>query len=150
MRNRIILCFLLCILLITSSVCAVYADSSERREAVSTSSSIYWIDSGTLDSILSRSASPIASGTIEGELIDVKQTRETVTPSDANGLKAIMLTLIGDYETVTTDYTYQSSNGYYSHSITTERDWSWIMSCALFVVVIWCVFRGVVAILCRR
>lgn len=150
MRNRIILCFLLCILLISTSVCSVYADSTERREALSTSSAIYWIDNNTIDSILSRSAAPIANGLIEGELVDVQQTREVVRPQDANGLKAIMLTLIGDYETVTTDYTYQSSNGYYSHSITTERDWSWIMTCALFVVVVWCVFRGVVAILCRR
>ena len=105
MRNRIILCFLLCILLVTSSVCAIYADSTERREVISTSSALYWIDGGTLDSLLSRSAAPIASGILEGELVDVKQTRETVTPSDANGLKAIMLTLIGDYE---------NNNHYYS------------------------------------
>lgn len=150
MRNRIIICFLLCILLISTSVCSVYADITEKREAISTSSAIYWIDNNTIDSILSRSAAPIVNGLIEGELVDVQQTREVVRPQDANGLKAIMLTLIGDYETVTTDYTYQSSSGYYSHSITTERDWSWIMTCALFVVVVWCVFRGVVAILCRR
>lgn len=145
-----ILCFLLCILLVASSVCSIYATDTERRDNVSSSGAIYWIDGGTLDTILSRSAAPIASNVIEGELVKVEQTRETVRPQDANGLKAIMLTLIGDYETVTTDYTYQSSNGYYSHSITTERDWSWIMTCALFVVVMWCVFRGVVAILCRR
>lgn len=78
----------------------------------------------------------------------VSVTRETVTPQDANGLKAIMLELIGDYETVVTDYTYQSgSSGYYSHSISIERDWSWIFTCSLFIVVIYCVFRAVGGIL---
>lgn len=85
------------------------------------------------------------------KLKGVSVTRQTVTPQDSNGLKSIMLGLIGDYETVVTDYTYQSgSSGYYSHSINIERDWSWIMTCALFIVVIYCVFRAVGGILTWR
>ena len=93
--------------------------------------------------------SPIISDVPEGELVDVRSIVNTVTPSDANGLKAIMLTLIGDYETVVTDYTYQNNNNYYTHSIQIERDWSWLASCFLFIVVIYCTIRGIVAILCK-
>ena len=125
----------------------VYAAERESRENISTAPVVSFND--LLDILDSRSTAPI-SGALEGELVDIQQTRTTVSADDATGLKAIILGLIGNYETVTTDYTYQSSNGYYSHSITTERDWAWICSLALFVVVIWCVFRGVVAILCRK
>ena len=83
-------------------------------------------------------------------LRSVNVSNERITANDANGFKAIMLSLIGDYETVITDYTYQSgSSGYYSHSISIERDWSWIWSCIMFIVCIYCTFRAVGGILCR-
>lgn len=75
-------------------------------------------------------------------LKSVNVSNQRVSASDATGLKAIMLELIGDYETVVTDYVYQSSNGYTSHSITIERDWSWIFSCSTFMLVLFCVFRA--------
>ena len=92
---------------------------------------------------------PIINTLPEGDLVEVKEVRKSVTPSDSNGLKAIVLSLIGDYETVITDYTYQSSNGYYSHSIQIERDWSWIVSACIFALVIFCTIRGIVALACR-
>lgn len=92
---------------------------------------------------------PIINTLPEGDLVEVKEVRKSVTPSDSNGLKAIILSLIGDYETVVTDYTYQSSNGYYSHSIQIEQDWSWIISACIFALVIYCTIRGIVALACR-
>lgn len=80
-------------------------------------------------------------------LKSVNVSNERVTANDTNGLKSIMLGLIGDYETVVTDYVYQNTSGYTTHSITIERDWSWILTCCLFIVVIYCVFRAVGGIL---
>ena len=78
------------------------------------------------------------------ELVSIEETRTVISADDATGLKAIMLDLIGDYETVITDYTYQSgSSGYYSHSISIERDYAWIWSCVVFIVVVYCTFRGI-------
>lgn len=75
---------------------------------------------------------------------------DRISASDSTGFKSVMLSLIGDYETVVTDYTYQSGgSGYLSHSINVERDWSWIMSCAMFMLVVFCVFRLVGGFLCR-
>lgn len=66
-----------------------------------------------------------------------------LSASDTSGLHAVILSLIGDYNPIVKDYTYQSSNGYTSHSIDIQPDWSWIASCAVFMLVIFCVFRFV-------
>lgn len=84
------------------------------------------------------------------QLKSVSVSNERITAEDATGFKAIMLSLIGDYETTVTDYTYQSgSSGYYSHSINVERDWSWILSCCGFFLVVYCVLRTIGGLLCN-
>lgn len=84
------------------------------------------------------------------QLVNVEQTRQTVTPSDANGLKAVLLTILGDYETVVTDYEYRNNNNtYMSHSIAIEQDYAWICSACIFGLVIYCTFRAIGGILCR-
>ena len=50
----------------------------------------------------------------------VEVNRISVSPSDANGLKSVVLSLIGDYETIVTDYTY--SNGPYTDGKQSRRD----------------------------
>lgn len=83
-------------------------------------------------------------------LKSVSVSNERITASDATGFKAVMLSLIGDYETTVTDYTYQSgTSGYYSHSINVERDWSWILSCSGFFLVVFCVFRIIGGLICK-
>lgn len=66
-----------------------------------------------------------------------------VSASDTSGLHAVLLTLIGDYNPIVKDYTYTSTQGYTTHSIDIQPDWSWIMTAALFIVVIFCLFRFV-------
>lgn len=83
------------------------------------------------------------------ELKSVNVSNERVSASDSSGFKAVMLTVLGDYETVVTDYVYQNQSGYTTHSITIERDWSWIMSAAMLIVVTFCTFLSVSTILKR-
>ena len=64
-----------------------------------------------------------------------------ISSSDTTGLHSLLLSLIGDYNPIVKDYTYTSSNGYTSHSIDISPDWSWIMTAALFIIVIYCLFR---------
>lgn len=79
----------------------------------------------------------------EGDLIitDTKTEVLRVSANDTSGLHSVILTLIGDYNPIVKDYTYQSTQGYTSHSIDIQPDWSWIASCFVFVVVLFCVFR---------
>lgn len=81
------------------------------------------------------------------EKVEIKSKK--ISSSDANGLKSVLLDMIGDYEAVITDYTYQNYNGTTQHSINVEKDWSWIMSCAMFIVVVYCVFRAIGGIICK-
>lgn len=87
---------------------------------------------------------------IEPRLVEAKQTKQTVQPSDANGFKAVLLTILGDYETVVTDYTYQNNSNYYSHSIEIEQDYAWICSAAMLGLIVFCTFRIIGGMLCKR
>lgn len=83
------------------------------------------------------------------QLVNVKSTVKRVSASDSNGFKAVILGMIGDYETVITDYTYSSGSGYTNHSISIERDYAWIWSCILFIVAVYCTFRIIGGMLCK-
>ena len=78
----------------------------------------------------------------------VEITSKRVSAENSNGLKAVILGMIGDYETVITDYTYNNGS-YTSHSISIERDYAWIWSAILLVVVMYCVFRAIGGIICK-
>lgn len=117
------------------------------------------VDNSSLDSRLDSLSALVASGSAvsssvssdlpEMRLMSVNVSSERVSSSSANGFKKIVLNMIGDYETIITDYTY-SNGSYTSHSIDITPDWSWILSCGVFALVLFCVFRLVGGILCSR
>lgn len=78
------------------------------------------------------------------------QALDPVTPSNSNGLKAILLDILGDYSAITVEYRYTNSNGTYNYLREVQPDYVWIGSAALFIVLIWCTFKLGGAILCRR
>lgn len=63
------------------------------------------------------------------------------SPSNTTGLKSVVLSVIGDYETTVTDYTYQSYSGSTQHSINVEPDYAWICTAAIFLVCLYSMFR---------
>lgn len=75
--------------------------------------------------------------------VEIVRSSSPVSPNEANGLKKLMLQLIGDYDMTTCEYTYTSSNGYTSKQVTTEPDYSWMISAGLFIMVLWSLFRFV-------
>lgn len=75
---------------------------------------------------------------------------DPVTSSDANGLKAIMLDLLGDYEGVVVEYAYENNNGYTSYVREVQPDYPWLISAAVFCIVLYCVFRLGAKVLCNR
>lgn len=74
-------------------------------------------------------------------LQDVKTESLRISSSDTSGFHAVILGLIGDYNPIVKDYVYQSTQGYSSHSIEITPDWSWIASAAIFLCIIFCLFR---------
>lgn len=74
----------------------------------------------------------------------------SVTPQQTNGFKALMLTFLGNYDTVVTDYTYQNTSGYYTHVVDVECDFAWICSSGILAILLFCTFRFLGGLVCRQ
>ena len=138
--RRISLVFLF-ILLFGCLFCFADSDSSDSLSLDS---------SGEGSSVLRYPSS--RSDDLGAEVVEVQNLR--ISPSDTSGLHAIILTLLGDYNpiAVTTSYQYPSGTGYQTrYQVDVEPDWSWISTAAIFLVIIFCVFKLVGGLFsCKR
>lgn len=75
---------------------------------------------------------------------------DPVTPSNSNGLKKILLDVLGDYSAIQIEFRYLNTNGTYSYIREVQPDYVWLCSAALFAILIWCTFKLGGAILCKR
>lgn len=64
-----------------------------------------------------------------------------VTPSDTSGVKAVLLSFIGNYDPPIVQFEYTTNNNYkqYVHEI--QPDFVWICSFALIALFIYCLFK---------
>lgn len=71
------------------------------------------------------------------------------TPIPTGTLRSVLASVIGPYSPVVVQYQYTSgTNTQYLREIL--PDYEWMFNCALFAMIIWCVFRIWGALLCRR
>lgn len=77
----------------------------------------------------------------EFTLTSVDTVVKSSTPQNTNGLKSVVLSVIGNYETTVTDYTYTTYNGSTQHSINVEPDYPWIWTTIIFIVCLYSMFR---------
>lgn len=83
--------------------------------------------------------------------VSILKSVAPVTPSDATGLKAVLLEFIGDYDPVIVEYEYRNQNSQYSSYLReVQPDYPWLVSCGLLIVVIYCIFRLGGALFCKR
>lgn len=64
-----------------------------------------------------------------------------ITPEGTTGLKSVLLSLIGDYDAIVVEYEYTGSNNYTNYLREVQPDYVWLCSAAIFLVVIYSVFR---------
>lgn len=64
-----------------------------------------------------------------------------VTPSDTSGVKAVLLSFIGDYDPPVVQYEYTTNNNYKSYVNEIQPDYVWICSFALIALFIYCLFK---------
>lgn len=64
-----------------------------------------------------------------------------VTPSDTNGVKAVLLSFIGNYDPPVIQYEYTTSNSYKQYVNEIQPDYVWICSFALIALFIYCLFK---------
>lgn len=91
---------------------------------------------------------PVFASSSDRVLYDEVETVSTdvlrISASDTSGFHAVILGLLGDYNpiAVTTSYQYPSGNTYQTrYQVDVEPDWSWICTAAIFIVIIFCLFR---------
>nr|DAJ87554.1 MAG TPA: hypothetical protein [Inoviridae sp.] len=104
------------------------------------------VPSFTLDEVLS--ALPDGFGSPDVVSDDVVLTGVSrvsippVTPSSTTGLKAALLSVLGNYDPVVVVYQYNaSSSGYSSYATDIQPDYVWIASAVLLCLVILCLFK---------
>lgn len=78
----------------------------------------------------------------DAEITDISvMSLSPITPDDTSGLKAVLLSLIGDYDPVIIEYEYESSNGYTNYLREVQPDYVWLCSVGLFAIIVYCIFR---------
>lgn len=64
-----------------------------------------------------------------------------VTPSDTSGVKAVLLSFIGNYDPPVVQYEYTTANNYKQYVNEIQPDYVWICSFALIALFIYCLFK---------
>ena len=64
-----------------------------------------------------------------------------VTPSDTTGVKAVLLSFIGNYDPPVVQYEYTTSNNYKQYVNDIQPDYVWICSFSLIALFIYCLFK---------
>lgn len=65
-----------------------------------------------------------------------------VIPSDATGLKQVLLQFLGNYDPVIVEYRYMNSNNTtYSYLREVQPDYVWMASFLLLMLFVYCLFR---------
>lgn len=100
----------------------------------------------TLDEVLSALPESFGSPDVVSEDVVLTGVSRVsippVTPSSTTGLKAALLTVLGNYDPVVVVYQYStSSSGYSSYATDIQLDYVWIASAVLLCLVIWCLFK---------
>lgn len=100
----------------------------------------------TLDEVLSALPESFGSPDVVSEDVVLtgisRVSVPPVTPSSTTGLKAALLSVLGNYDPVVVVYQYStSSSGYSSYATDIQPDYAWIASSVLLCLVIWCLFK---------
>lgn len=64
-----------------------------------------------------------------------------VTPTDTSGVKAVLLSFIGNYDPPIVQYEYTTNNNYKQYVNEIQPDYVWICSFALIALFIYCLFK---------
>lgn len=105
-------------------------------EAVSDGDSVYVL-SGDLPYAESSGSVPDDMQYVGSQLYSLSP----VTPSNTSGFKAVLLGLLGNYDTIVTVHTYESSSSSYRTVTDVQPDYVWLSGAALLLLLIYCLFR---------
>lgn len=141
--KRFLFCVCLCLSVLGTSTMALYGVGDDTTPT--DQSSVQYLQSP--DVYITNEISTVED---LGEYVGTSvYALSPVRPTDATGLKRVMLELIGSYDAIVVEHEYQSNNNYSNYLREIQPDYPWLCSCGLFVVVLFCILRGGFAVLCK-
>ena len=105
------------------------------------------------ESTAAASDEPAESVALDDSIVDsdiALTSLPPVTPSDSNGFKAVLLSLVGNYDPVVVEHSYTTNNGYVNKTVEISPDYAWLASAAIVLVLCYCIFKAGGAVLCKR
>lgn len=100
---------------------------------------------------LPRNARIITADDIEPTDVEISvQALDPIKSSNSNGLKAILLNILGDYSAIQVEMRYTNTNGTYSYVREIQPDYVWFASAGIFALLLFCTCKAGGAILCRK
>ena len=104
--------------------------------------------SSVSEALAEPSPEPLPSPSVDLILTDreadeiVVYALDPITPANTTGLKSVLLGILGPYENIVTEYRYQNYNStQYSYLREITPDYPWFGSLAVFLVLLFSVFR---------
>lgn len=120
------------------------SEVSTIKDDVSTLSQSSSFSNPSTEDVVSSEDNPSLGPTVEEPVVTGVSIYSVspVTPSDTNGLKAVLLGLIGNYDAIVVEYEYRNpNNNYNSYLREIQPDYVWIASFCMLALVVYCVFR---------
>lgn len=107
----------------------------ELPAEVSPGGNTIYVVGDVMDNDGATSANPVLTDTV------VTYGLAPVSPSDTSGVKAVLLSFIGNYDPPIVQYEYTTSNSYKQYVNEIQPDYVWICSFALIALFIYCLFK---------
>lgn len=93
----------------------------------------------------------IKSSSLEGMYaIDPQSALAPVTPSNTSGLKSVLLSILGNYDPIVAEYQYVGSGSYNNYIREIQPDYVWLTSAAIFAILLYCTWRILGGLVCRK
>ena len=107
----------------------------ELPAEVSPGGNTIYVVGDVMDNVGASSANPVLTDAV------VAYGLAPVSPSDTSGVKAVLLSFIGNYDPPIVQYEYTSNNNYKQYVNEIQPDYVWICSFALIALFIYCLFK---------
>lgn len=71
-----------------------------------------------------------------------------ITPGNTSGMKAVLLSILGNYDPIVAQYQYNSGSNYgYIREI--QPDYVWLVSAGIFAILLYCTWRLLGGLICK-
>lgn len=138
-----VLVLLLCFCLICSLCGVSFASAGDEVYTVGNDASVVIVLPAASEGVSEGALAVDDFSSIEPQVLS------PVTASSTTGLKSVLLSILGDYEAIFAEFRYTSGSNY-SYTREIQPDYVWLSSAAVFAILLYCTWRIVGGLICKR